>query len=343
MNSHTIPKKLLEQFAYDDPVTRSKRLWRYQKGFAPWWKASPKTATRWDGHFSHPANAAKEEELEQRLKREFEDPVNDFIETISSPSFSWTMEKERLLTGYMRMLFHRSRARQAASTENARGKVDAARTLLMDDAGIAVLANYLLANMLENGIPLPRAPWTPKRAMKDTLRKHIAERSGPEESQRDYIQALETMMTFPDETMLNGRWDILHTDPEHPFAIGDAPVVTWERTERTEQNGLYFGIGFACPNVEVFLPISPLACIRVLPQVERTREVRLPTPVEVNMAQASFATEHCFANVCSPELDATLQTYFGKMRMGIDGFNLNHIDAIQLLFDIMRQGRAAHG
>jgi hypothetical protein len=60
MLSHTVPRKLLEQFAYDDPVTRSKRLWRYQKGRAPWPKASPKSATRWDRHFADPANAGKE-------------------------------------------------------------------------------------------------------------------------------------------------------------------------------------------------------------------------------------------------------------------------------------------
>jgi hypothetical protein len=35
MLSHTVPRKLLEHFAFDDPVTRSKRLWRYQKGRPP--------------------------------------------------------------------------------------------------------------------------------------------------------------------------------------------------------------------------------------------------------------------------------------------------------------------
>src|ERR1700722_16983297 len=82
MFSHTVPKKLLEQFAYDDPRTKSKRLWQYQKGLPPWWKASPGRATAWDGHFADPANAAKEEQIELRLKQEFEDPVNEFIEMI---------------------------------------------------------------------------------------------------------------------------------------------------------------------------------------------------------------------------------------------------------------------
>jgi hypothetical protein len=67
MFSHTVPGKLLEQFAYTDPRTKSKRLWQYQKGIRPWWKASPGTATAWDGPFADPANAAKEEQIQLQI------------------------------------------------------------------------------------------------------------------------------------------------------------------------------------------------------------------------------------------------------------------------------------
>ena len=86
MKSHTVPKKLLEQFAFQDANTRSKRLWYYEKGIPPN-KVSPRSATRWDGHFADPANSAKELEIELRLKREFEDPVNQFIEMLRCRTF----------------------------------------------------------------------------------------------------------------------------------------------------------------------------------------------------------------------------------------------------------------
>lgn len=148
------------------------------------------------------------------------------------------------------------------------------------------------------------------------------------------------MMAFQDEGMLNGQWGIMTTDAAHPFVIGDAPVVTMERTEG---NRLYFGIGFARPNVEVFLPVSPTACIHVLPLVTRTRQVQPPSVTEVNMAQAVFATKHCFGNINSPEIDAVLQPQFGTVRLGITGFNTHHIDYNQVLFDILmgRRPRAA--
>ena len=90
MKSHTIPKNLIEQFAYADPITGSKRLWRYQKGQPPYGRATPKAATRCDGHFADPTNSAKESELEERLAQEFEDPVNQFIDMLGYRTFVLT-------------------------------------------------------------------------------------------------------------------------------------------------------------------------------------------------------------------------------------------------------------
>jgi len=63
----------------------------------------------------------------------------------------------------------------------------------------------------------------------------------------------------------------------------------------------------------------------------------------VNMGQAAFATKHCFGNINSPAIDATLQLELGKMRMGITGFNTHHIDHNRALFDILmgRKPKAA--
>ena len=133
-----------------------------------------------------------------------------------------------------------------------------------------------------------------------------------------------------------GEWRILRVDPEKPFVIGDAPVVTWERTEH---NMLVYGQGFARPNVEVFLPIFPTVCLHVLPAVPRTRPVRVPSTEEVNRAQAVFATQHCFTNVRSMEIDALLQQDFGTVRLGIEGFSTRHRDHTKKLFDILMNQR----
>src|SRR5947209_5419738 len=90
MLSHTVPKRLLENFAFDDAKTRSLRLWRYEKYRAPYDRAAPKSATRWSGHFADPRNASKEAEIELRLKREFEDPVNEFLDLLQLDVFPFT-------------------------------------------------------------------------------------------------------------------------------------------------------------------------------------------------------------------------------------------------------------
>jgi hypothetical protein len=337
MFSHTVPKKLLEQFAYYDLRTKSRRLWQYQKGLPPWWKASPGRATAWDGHFADPANAAKEEQLELRLKQEFEDPVNEFIEKIGYSTFFLSPTCIRLLTGYMRMLFTRSRARQAASKGQTETMIEALRSLRSNEQRISELIGKYTMEVLERGLGTRMVTREEViQSIDNSIEKHSAE----DEPQRRYIHALETMMEFPDENVLNGDWLIVRTDPDKPFLIGDAPVVTWERTDN---NLIYFGQGFARPNVEACLPVSPTACLYVLPRVARTRPVFAPTSREVNMAQAAFATQHCFGNINSPEIDAVLQQDFGKVRLGITGFNTHHIDYNQVLFDTLmgRRPRAA--
>jgi len=151
---------------------------------------------------------------------------------------------------------------------------------------------------------------------------------------------METMMAFTDEGIRNGDWGILRAEPDKPFVIGDAPVVTWERNA---QNMLVFGQGFARPDVEVLLPIFPTVCLHVLPRVARTRPVRMPTVEEVNMAQAAFATEHCFTNMRSMELDALLQPHLGTVRLGIEGFSVRPRDHTQELFEILMNQRPREG
>jgi len=330
MKSHTVPRKLLEQFAYDDPVTRSKRLWRYQKGKPPYGRAAPRTATRWAGHFADPTHSTKEAEFEDRLKREFEDPVNQFIDVIGYQTFALTATHVRSLTGYITILFNRTRARRAASDGQTDVEIEALRALLSDDQRLAQLAAKQTMNMIDSGYPLRRMVTT--QEIVEGIERTIAEHTNDDEAQRRYLQTMETMMAFADDKMLNGDWHIIHAEPDKPFVIGDAPVVTWERTEN---NILVFGQGFARPNVEAFLPVSPTACLHVLPRVERTRPVRMPAPEEVNMAQSAFATEHCFTNLCSPEIDAILQPQFGRVRLGIEGFSTRHIDSNKVLFDIL--------
>jgi hypothetical protein len=92
-----------------------------------------------------------------------------------------------------------------------------------------------------------------------------------------------------------GIGGVLRAEADKPFVTGDAPVVT---RERSDDNRLHFGLGFARPNVEVFLPVSPTACLHVLPRAERSGPLLAPSVFEANMAQAALAREHCLTNDC---------------------------------------------
>jgi hypothetical protein len=95
MASHTVPRKLLDQFGSDDPCTNPRRLWRYDKdrrlrGRHP--LERPRAGT---GISLIRRMQRGKPKLETRLEREFEAPVNKFIESIDA-SFSWNDKEVRL-------------------------------------------------------------------------------------------------------------------------------------------------------------------------------------------------------------------------------------------------------
>lgn len=249
-------------------------------------------------------------------------------------TFALQPNQIKVLTGYITMLFTRSRARRGVSQDHTDITIEALRSLRSDEQRLSDLVGKHTMDVIDRGLAVRMVT---REEVIAAIDQTIAAHSDADEAQRRYIQSVETMMEYADEEMLNGQWFIIHAEPDKPFVIGDAPVVTWERTEN---NILNSGQGFGRPNVEVFLPVSPTTGLHIHPRVPRTRQVLMPATDEVNMAQAMFATEHCFTNIGTRELDAKLQPHFGKTRIGIEGFSGRHIDYRKLMFDIlMNQGQ----
>jgi hypothetical protein len=139
-------------------------------------------------------------------------------------------------------------------------------------------------------------------------------------------------MAFTDEAIENGEWRAIETNLDHPFVIGDAPVVSWQRLE----NGvLLYGMGFATPNVEIVLPIASTTCLHILPAVQRTLSVRAPSINEVNRAQAAFATRYCYAHKNDPAIDRDLQSQFSLNRIGINSFSVRHRNYADTMFELL--------
>ena len=330
MQSHTVPRKLLEQFAYDDPVTAAKRLWRYEKDRPPYWKASPRTATRIDGHFSHPEVAAKEAELETRLNREFEEPVNSFLFEIGDLDFVPTDGRRRQLTFYVTLLFNRSKARRKASTHLQRVSEHALRLFLENESQVQTVAakwsmDLLLGDLVKHGLVTRELVIASARACAAKFPTEV-------KAQKSYLNTIEEAMSHIDDKLLAGEWNYVRTTPTNPFIISDAPVVTWERASNGD---LSYGMGFHRANVEVLLPISPLVCLHIQPDVERTMPSVRPSVSEVNAAQAAFAARFCFSNVESTVIDRIVQENLGKAELGVKGFTVWHKNYETAMFDIL--------
>lgn len=330
MKSHTVPRKLLEQFSYDDPLTKSLRLWRYEKGRRPYWKASPESATRIDGHFADPNDAAKEAEVETRLAFEYEEPVNRFLFSLGDPSYVPSDLHRRQLTFYITLLFNRSQARRSATAHLQQVTRHALEKFLSNDTQLATVAakwniDLLLSGRIQNTL-------ITKEQVAESALSLLKNYETERQRQESYVRSIERWMSNLDEVVHDGDWNFLRTSATHPFVISDAPVVTWERLESGQFS---YGQGFHRPNVEVFLPISPVTCLHILPAVERIKPVKQPTVREINAAQAAFASHFCFTNINSAEVDEVLQQNFGKAQLGVTAFTVWHRNYDNAVYEIL--------
>jgi hypothetical protein len=333
MKSHAVPRLLLDQFAYDDPVTNSRRLWYYAKGRVPSGFASPKSATRIDRHFADPANAQREQQLEIRLNQEFENPVHQFLGNMRYRTFVLSRFHIRQLTRYVTLLFNRSQNRRSATKEQVAIAIESTRAFISNEEKLAKVAARWTLEMIRLGYEIDRP--VNGEDVRRSAEKMISTMQTEEHQQTTYVDSMERAMAFFDDVLDSGQWNTMHTAPDFPFAIGDAPVITWQRLEN---GALLYGQGFATQNVEVILPVASTACLHILPAVPRTLQVRQPTVKEVNEAQAAFATKYCYAHKKDPVLDHMLQQKFGQSRIGINAFSVRHRNYDNTMFDLFMSG-----
>src|SRR5581483_4824967 len=199
----------------------------YEKDRRPYWKASPRTATRIDGHFSDPEDAAKEAELETRLNRDFEEPVNSFLFEITNPGFVPTAARRRQLTFYVTLLFNRSEARRKASTHLQKVVNHALNLFLTNETQVQTVAAKWSMDLLLSG--RIRSGLVTREHVIASARAHAVGFSQAVRAQKSYVRTVEAAMSHIDDKLLAGEWNYIRTVPTHPFIISDAPVVTWER------------------------------------------------------------------------------------------------------------------
>src|SRR5258708_6030481 len=246
MKSHTVPQRLLKQFAFHDSITDSLRLWKYTKGLQPSSKASPRTATRIEGHFASPTDSALERTVETRLAIEIEDPVNKFLANFEDLHWTMTESQRRAMTRYITLLFNRCMAKRAAATHQQ------------------AITAYALGKFLENRDQLltVAAHWTIKETCRGRnlvfraedvalgVRKQLELSQTEAAKQSGFADSVITAMESFDHQMFSGEWNMVRTAPDDPFLLSDTPVVTLERVEPGPFN---YGIGFGRPNVELLL------------------------------------------------------------------------------------------
>lgn len=335
MLSHSVPQRLLKQFAYEHTATRSLRLWKYEKGRPPFGKASPRTATTHEKFFADPKNSALELEIETNLAHTIEDPVNAFLEDLSDPSFVPSDDQKMCMTRYITLLFSRSAARREGSKHTQEILARSVDRFLGNEVQLRTVAAHWSIERYFAGRPV-------LFSIADVIRgarNLIAYSKTSEAAQRSFVSHVRNAMTQFDQPLFDGKWELIGTTPDKPFIISDSPVTTWMR----DSSGVtQHGLGFARDDVEVLLPVSPLTALHIAPKVQRTQLTIRPSVDEINRAQAAFAHRACYANQRKEDINDLVQKYVSTARIGKEIFTVWHRQYDDLFYEIlMRQGSIA--
>nr|WP_058189443.1 DUF4238 domain-containing protein [Terracidiphilus gabretensis] len=257
MKSHTVPKRLLRQFAYLEASTRSDRLWRYEKDRAPYSKASPDTATRIDGHFADPEDAAIEATIERRLAYEIEDPVNQFIANFCDPLFAMNDEQKRKMTRYVTLLFNRSIARRNATQHLLEIRNNALNHFLSNEIQLETVAAHWNIDAFFKGLRFGRL--ITREDVGIRAREFVVANTSGREAQMWYAQGTLRAIAGFDEVLFRGEWRLYPQNrmrhfcfQTHQLSLGtDWSLESWR-----------MGLDFTRPTLRYFCQYRQLlACI----------------------------------------------------------------------------------
>ena len=207
MKSHTVPRFLLDQFAYDDPVTKSRRLWCYEKGKPAFRGISPKTATRIEGHFADPANAKREAEMEARLNQEFENPVHQFLPLFRFQTFAPSRLQMRQMTRYITLLWNRSQNRRGGTKEQTAISIELTCGYIADERKLERIAGRWTMEMLRLGVKLDRA--VSPAEVRESAEKMITTMQTEEHQQTTYVDSMERAMEVTEPALESGDWNVV--------------------------------------------------------------------------------------------------------------------------------------
>jgi len=145
--------------------------------------------------------------------------------------------------------------------------------------------------------------------------KNLSQGETDESLQEQFAAMLDRWKEIFDLHLYGGQWNVLNSQ-DHPFVIGDNPVVTW----KLDGGNLSFGVGIHVPGAEVYVPVSPTACLQILPAGSQRPRVSRPTSQQVNEVQVMFMTRRVYAQSLLPAVDELVQRKGGILRMGVNCF-----------------------
>jgi hypothetical protein len=304
-DNHYVPRLYLKHFASDEGYLYGYRI-LVPKPSVKEWKRVNVGGVGYQAHLYMRALAhGDSDEIELWLNQEFETPA---AKSLAKAVGDERLGKEdyRLITRFLAAQIVRT---PAFLMENLPGWRNLAARLL-ENLSQEIRGELEQAkDSAETNLPelMQNAEYLPLRVTKEPSEdgKSVVLRTETVIGRGTWIFAMRHLLTNTLDRLMEHRWTIVSAEDDLPWFTTDDPVV---RLNFRSPSDYDFKGGWARPNTNIFLPLSPrhLLFTQVGKKAYQRGEI-LPRPMAVMLRK--MIAEHAFRYVFSQEIDRTIPQY----------------------------------
>jgi|HubBroStandDraft_5_1064220.scaffolds.fasta_scaffold176415_1 hypothetical protein len=319
MRSHHAPtKNLLERFTFKDRHARSGRsIWIYEKGVRPRISRDLRSECSENGYFSGSPDGQSEMTIESELNKKYEIPFNKLLSAMDCDLHIFeSLDHKTACAAFVSNLFHRSKARRAATGYMTQMLSDEFRALASNESDLKTYAASL-------------SLWAQRTIFLDELRVMVERQCEKLETEtartETYLGNVEDSTEFMTQKLLALKFQILRSSNDVSFSISDTPVISRLATG----GGNYdIGVGINHPGVEWFLPISHSRCLRISDTLSNQSVLNDMQVLELNKQQSLTMFRRMYSKQELVILDQWVQEFSGHFKYVKDVYKPNRQETI---------------
>lgn len=219
LSHHSPTKNLLERFTFKDRHARNGRsIWIYEKGLNPRISRDLRSECSENGYFSGSPDGRSEAAIDFGLNVKYEIPFNKLLSAMDCDLHIFeNTDNKAACAAFVSNLFHRSKARRAATSYMTQALSDEFRALASNESDLKTYAASLSLRA-QRPVFLDEL-----RAMIERQCKRLEAESAQTST---YLGNVEHATEFMSQALSALKFQILRSSNDVSFSISDTPVIS---------------------------------------------------------------------------------------------------------------------